>query len=125
MKSDPKNVIQVSTRAELRRWFEENHDCCREMWVRVCRRSKPVDGVVNYVDSVMEALCFGWIDSTHKKVDDSFPLQRFTPRRKGSHWTELNRERCRQLIAEGLMTEFGLKEYNKSYEQETKQGSTV
>ena len=116
----PKNVIQVSARAELRRWFEENHASCTEMWVRVKRGNRPVQGVIGYVDAVMEALCFGWIDSTLKKVDEGCPFQRFSPRRKGSHWTELNRERCRQLIAEGLMTEFGLKEYNKSYEQETK-----
>lgn len=119
MKMEPKNVIQVSTREELRHWFEENYASCTEMWVRVNRGRKPADGVVGYVDSVMEALCFGWIDSTIKRIDDGFPLQRFSPRRKGSHWTELNRERCRQLIADGLMTEAGLTEYNKSYEQET------
>lgn len=122
---EPRNVIQVSTRAELRRWFEENHASCTEMWVRVKRGNRPVEGIVSYVDAVMEALCFGWIDSTLKKVDEGCPLQRFSPRRKGSHWTELNRERCRQLIAQGLMTDAGLKEYEKSYEQETEQGSTV
>ena len=112
---EPKNIIEVSTRAELRQWFEENHACCTEMWVRVNRGNTPAEGTVGYVDSVMEALCFGWIDSTVKKIDDGFPLQRFSPRRKGSHWTELNRERCRQLIAQGLMTEAGLEEYEKSH----------
>lgn len=116
----PSNIIKVSTRDELRIWYAENHGTCREMWVRVNRGCSPVEGVVSYVDAVMEALCFGWIDSTLKKVDEGCPLQRFSPRRKGSHWTELNRQRFRQLIAEGRMTEFGLKEYNKSYEQETK-----
>lgn len=111
---EPKNIIQVSDRAELRQWYITNHDICKEMWVRVNRARKPVDETVGYVDSVMEALCFGWIDSTLKKVDDGLPLQRFSPRRSISHWTELNRQRCRQLIAEGLMTEYGLKEYNKS-----------
>lgn len=114
MTMDPKNIIKVSTRAELRQWFEDNHCSCKEMWVRVNRGKTPAEGTVGYVDSVMEALCFGWIDSTVKKVDDGFPLQRFSPRRKGSHWTELNRQRCRQLITEGLMTEAGLIEYNKS-----------
>lgn len=112
---EPKNIIQVSNRAELRKWFEENHACCTEMWVRVNRGKAPQEGTVGYVDSVLEALCFGWIDSTLKKVDGGFPLQRFSPRRKGSHWTELNRERCRQLIAQGLMTAAGLEAYEKSH----------
>ena len=116
---EPKNIIEASLPEELHSWFETNHSTCREMWVRTNRGNRQVDGTIRYVDSVMEALCFGWIDSTIKKVDDGFPLQRFTPRRKGSHWTELNRERCRQLIAEGRMTESGLIEYEKSYEQET------
>lgn len=111
---DIKNILQVSTRAELRRWFEENHDSCTEMWVRVNRGRQPAEGVVGYVDAVMEGLCFGWIDSTLKKIDDGFPFQRFSPRRKGSHWTELNRQRCRQLISDGLMTDSGMSEYEKS-----------
>ena len=111
---EPKNIIQVSTRAELRQWFEQNHASCTEMWLRVKRGNRLEDGVVSYVDAVMEALCFGWIDSTLKKVDEGCPLQRFSPRRKKSHWTDLNRQRCRQLIADGLMTPAGLTEYEKS-----------
>ena len=56
-----------------------------------------------------EALCFGWIDSTLKRLPDSRLAQRLSPRRKGSHWTELNRQRCRDLEARGLMTEAGRK----------------
>lgn len=111
---EPKIIIPASTRTELRQWFLDNHESCREMWVRVNRGKQPVEGVVGYVDAVMEGLCFGWIDSTLKKIDDGFPLQRFSPRRKGSHWTELNRQRCRQLISEGLMTASGMMEYEKS-----------
>ena len=60
-----------------------------------------------YGDSVEEALCFGWIDSTCKTVDGRV-LQRFTPRqKKNSNWTELNRERCRRLIKIGAMTQHG------------------
>lgn len=117
---EPKNIIQVSSREELRCWYNENHGSCTEMWLRVNRGKQPVAGTVGYVDSVLEALCFGWIDSTIKKIDDGFPLQRFSPRKKGSHWTDLNRERCRQLISEGSMTEYGMIVFEKSYEQEAK-----
>jgi uncharacterized protein YdeI (YjbR/CyaY-like superfamily) len=56
---------------------------------------------------VEEALCFGWIDGIAKKLDEERLAQRFTPRRPKSHWTELNKERARRLIAAGLMTEAG------------------
>ena len=57
---------------------------------------------------VEELLCFGWIDSTVKRLPDGRNAQRISPRRKGSHWTQLNLERCTDLLAKGLMTEAGL-----------------
>jgi uncharacterized protein YdeI (YjbR/CyaY-like superfamily) len=62
-----------------------------------------------YLEIVEEALCFGWIDSTLKKLPDGRLVQRLSPRRKGSHWTELNKERCRELESRGLMTDAGRK----------------
>ena len=58
------------------------------------------------MDAVEEALCFGWIDSTHALID-GVRMQRFTPRKKGSQWTELNKERVRRLERMGLMTDAG------------------
>ena len=63
------------------------------------------------------ALCFGWIDSTLKKLPDGRLAQRLSPRRKGSHWTELNKQRCRDLERQGLMTDFGMKELHESNEK--------
>jgi uncharacterized protein YdeI (YjbR/CyaY-like superfamily) len=60
-----------------------------------------------YIDVVEEALCFGWIDSTLKRLPDGRLAQRLSPRRKRSHWTELNKQRCAALEARGLMTEMG------------------
>ena len=57
-------------------------------------RSKNPVGVLPYLDVVEEALCFGWIDSTLKKLPDGRLAQRISPRRKNSHWTELNKQRC-------------------------------
>jgi uncharacterized protein YdeI (YjbR/CyaY-like superfamily) len=65
--------------------------------------------VQSYLDSVEEALCFGWIDSTRKKMDDAQAGQRFSPRKKNSNWSELNKERVRRLDKLGLMTEAGKK----------------
>lgn len=105
---EPVNILDISTRAGLREWFEANHTSCREFWIRVNRGKKDIPGVIPYTDSVEMALCFGWIDSTLKHIDIGLPLQRFTPRRKGSNWSERNIERCRRLIASGEMTSAGL-----------------
>lgn len=77
-----------------------------ECWVEV-RRGRPDDDCVFwYLDAVEEALCFGWIDSTHRLIDGR-RMQRFTPRKTNSPWTELNKERVRRLERMGLMTDAG------------------
>ena len=77
-----------------------------ECWLNV-KRGEPIDSTTfYYLDAVEEALCFGWIDSSYKKVDD-VALQRFTPRKKNSLWTEKNKERVRRLEKLGLMTDLG------------------
>ena len=68
----------------------------------------PPAGVLPYIDVVEEALCFGWIDSTLKKLPDGRLAQRLSPRRKKSHWTELNKQRCQDLEKRGLMTPAGI-----------------
>lgn len=77
-----------------------------ECWVEGKRGKPKGDDQLYYLDAVEEALCFGWIDSTFKKIDGR-SLQRFSPRRKGSRWTELNKERVRRLEKLGLMTDLG------------------
>ncbi len=63
---------------------------------------------LEYEDSVEEALCFGWIDSIIKKIDDEKYCRKFTPRKSDSKWSELNRKRVKKIIKEGRMTEHGL-----------------
>ena len=75
------------------------------------RRKTPPPGILSYIDVVEEALCFGWIDSTLKKLPDGRLAQRLSPRRPRSHWTELNLERCADLEARGLMTDSGRQAY--------------
>ena len=96
----------ITNRSEFRRWLMENHDSSNEIWVCV-RRGKPdEDSSFWYLDAVEEALCFGWIDSTHRLIDGK-RMQRFSPRKKNSPWTELNKERVRRLERLGLMTDAG------------------
>ena len=101
------NLLQFSQRSELRRWFEENNDKVKECWVVMYRSKKPEWPAIAYIDVVEEALCFGWIDSTLKRLPDGRLAQRLSPRRKKSHWTQLNIERCKDLESRGLMTDAG------------------
>lgn len=101
------NLLTAKNRTELREWFMENHDTVRECWVVMTRSKQPIEGVLPYLDVVEEALCFGWIDSTLKRLPNGHLAQRLSPRRKGSHWTELNKGRCADLERRGLMTDAG------------------
>ena len=103
--SEAQNTLAVSNRTEFREWLATHPDAS-ECWVQV-KRGRPVDPeIFYYLDAVEEALCFGWIDSTHK-VFNGVRMQRFTPRKKNSPWTELNKERVRRLEKLGLMTDRG------------------
>lgn len=102
-----RNLMTFEERAGLRRWLEENHGRERECWVACYRGKTAVAGALPYVEVVMEALCFGWIDSIVKKLSDGRLAQRISPRRKKSHWTDLNISRCHELERQGLMTDAG------------------
>ena len=103
------NLLHYGNRSELRQWLEANHDSVRECWVVTYRSLQPEWPAIPYLDVVEEALCFGWIDSTLKRLPDGRLAQRLSPRRKRSHWTELNKQRCSDLEARGLMTDSGRK----------------
>lgn len=101
------NLLHFKNRSELRQWLKENHrkeKCC---WVVTYRSKCPEWPAIPYIEVVEEALCFGWIDSTLKKLPDGRLAQRLSPRRKNSHWTRLNMDRCMDLEARGLMTSAG------------------
>ena len=100
-------LLEYAERSQLRAWLEENHAKEKECWVVMSRSKIPPAGVLPYVDVVEEALCFGWIDSTLKKLPDGRLAQRLSPRRRKSHWTRLNIDRCTDLEKRGLMTEAG------------------
>ena len=94
--------LHTTSREQWRDWLVENHSTKREIWIST---TKSPDGL-QYLDAVEEALCFGWIDSIIK-AGEGVMWRRFSPRRKRSPWTELNKERCRRLERLGLMTDAG------------------
>ncbi|WP_424358152.1 YdeI/OmpD-associated family protein [Methanocella sp. MCL-LM] len=102
--------LYVATRDEWREWLERNHDKSEGIWLIYYKKGsgKPR---IPYDDAVEEALCFGWIDSTAKSIDEEKYAQRFTPRRPGSGWSELNIRRMEKLIKEGRVTGAGLAKF--------------
>ena len=99
--------VYVPTRAAWRTWLLKNHDRSPGVWLVFDRKSSRTDRLA-YVDSVEEALCFGWIDSTMRPMDADHYRQLFTPRKAKSAWARTNKDRVERLIADGLMTPAGL-----------------
>lgn len=100
--------IYLTKRNDWRSWMEKNYNKEKEIWLIYYKKSSAKPRIA-YNDAVEEALCFGWIDSIVKKIDDEKIAQRFTPRRSGSSISEMNKERVRRLIKKKLMTNAGLK----------------
>jgi uncharacterized protein YdeI (YjbR/CyaY-like superfamily) len=94
-------------RGEWRAWLVENYASAKELWL-VFHKKHTGKGGLTYDEAVEEALCFGWIDGILKRIDDEKHMNRFTPRRKNSIWSERNKERVRRMIAQGLMTAAGM-----------------
>jgi uncharacterized protein YdeI (YjbR/CyaY-like superfamily) len=98
-------TLKLENRTHWRAWLATNHDRKTEIWLLLDIR--PPEGWLTYLDSVEEAICFGWIDGIGKVYSKAEKAQRFSPRRKLSNWTELNKERAHRLIRLGLMTNAG------------------
>lgn len=112
-------TLYLTDRNDWRAWLEKNHTSAREIWL-VYYNKKSGKPRIPYNDAVEEALCFGWIDSIVKKYDANRAAQRFSPRRKNSQLSELNKERIRQLIEAGKMTPAGLESIRHHLENKTK-----
>lgn len=93
--------------AEWCTWLQENHNKSTGIWL-VFYKKESGKPTLNYEESVEEALCYGWIDSVIKKIDEQSYVRKFTPRKDGSNWSDLNKKRVEKLIREGRMTEIGM-----------------
>src|SRR5262245_61021346 len=100
-------TVDVRTREAWRRWLQKNHASSPGIWLV---RHKQHTGVTSmpYEDLVCEALCFGWVDSLVKRLDDDRFAIKVTPRKPTSRWSDINRKRWNDLKAAGLLAEPGL-----------------
>ncbi len=99
--------IHFTTRNQWRQWLAKNHDQEKKgVWL-VFHRKHAGEPSLEYEEAVEEALCFGWIDSVIKRIDDDRYCRKFTPRRDDSAWSNANKRRVAKITREGRMTEFG------------------
>jgi len=95
-------TLYVINRQTWRAWLAENYDKEKEIWLIYPKKVSGKPRIL-YNDAVEEALCFGWIDSTAKRIDDDSYAQRFSPRNPKSPYSEANKARLRKLVKEGLV----------------------
>jgi uncharacterized protein YdeI (YjbR/CyaY-like superfamily) len=114
------NTLEVQSLSEWHDWLIENQDRVEEVWV-IFDKQKPG---MRYQESVEEALCFGWIDSLIKNISENRHARKFTPRKPGSKWSELNIERAQRMIKEGRMTEKGRRLFEEGRGNVAPSGST-
>lgn len=93
-------TLYVATRKDWRAWLRANYKKKKEIWL-IYYNKKSGRPRIGYNDAVEEALCFGWIDSTVKNIDDDRFAQRFSPRNPKSGYSQLNKERLRRLVKQG------------------------
>ncbi len=109
VKVDPAKIKTFKNANAFDRWLSVHHDDEDEVWIRIYKVGSGLESITPK-EAIDVCLCWGWIDAVRKRFDDKSYLQRYTPRRKRSLWSEINVGNVTRLIAEGRMTEHGLKE---------------
>jgi uncharacterized protein YdeI (YjbR/CyaY-like superfamily) len=102
-------VLELEDRAAWERWLEAEHESSDGVWLKLARKNSGAI-TVSYVEALEEALRYGWIDAQKAPHDERFWLQRFTPRRPRSKWSQVNRRKASELIEQGRMRPAGLAE---------------
>ena len=100
-------------RKAWRKWLEKNHATSDGVWLIYDKKASGKKRL-EYSDAVEEALCFGWIDSTLRPLDDERYMQRFTPRKPNSGWSALNKQRIEKMIDQDLMAKAGLEKIEEA-----------
>ena len=105
--------VQIESRAEWRAWLDANHESAESIWLVTFKKAsgKPY---VSYGAVVEEAICFGWIDSLRRKLDDERSMLLLSPRRPGSAWSKVNKDRVERMNAAGKMHPAGLQKIEQS-----------
>jgi uncharacterized protein YdeI (YjbR/CyaY-like superfamily) len=106
-------IIPFQFQQDWERWLEDNHAESEGLWLKMAKKASGIP-TVSFNDAIDVAICFGWIDGQRLGHDDTWYLQRFTPRRPRSRWSEINVERVRRLTEQGRIRPAGLAEVDKA-----------
>jgi uncharacterized protein YdeI (YjbR/CyaY-like superfamily) len=106
-KHDSYPIILFKTQDEFEEWLSKEHDKAPGVWLKFAKKGSGVTST-NYAESLDVALCYGWIDGQSKKFDDTFYLQKFTPRGKRSIWSKINKGHVARLIKDKRMQPAGM-----------------
>jgi len=106
---DGKPILAFASDAEWEAWLDAEHAASDGVWLKFAKKGSGVETVV-YAEALDVALCYGWIDSQVSRLDERFYLQKFTPRRARSKWSQINREKIEALTKQGRMKPAGLEQ---------------
>jgi uncharacterized protein YdeI (YjbR/CyaY-like superfamily) len=106
-------TLRFESQATWQAWLEAEHAQSDGIWLKLAKKDSGIASV-SYAEALDVALCFGWIDGQKKGLDESYWLQKFTPRRAKSVWSVVNREKVAQLIADGKMRAAGQREIDNA-----------
>ncbi|MFI5266885.1 MAG: YdeI family protein [Chloroflexota bacterium] len=102
-------VVSFASKEAWEAWLAEEHERSDGVWLKLAKKGSGVSGPT-YDEALEVALCYGWIDGQKGALDNSFWVQRFTPRRSRSNWSKINTDKAERLIAEGQMKAAGLRQ---------------
>ena len=105
--------LSFRSAAEWEGWLRDNHARSEGVWIKIAKKATGIESV-RYPEVLESAICFGWIDGQRQTLDERRFLQRFTPRRKRSRWSRINRDTAERLITDGRMHPAGLAEVERA-----------
>lgn len=111
--SDNLQTLTFDSHAKFRSWLNKNHSSEPGLWIKYAKKASGIKTIV-YQEALEVALCYGWIDGKVQTVDENYYMQRFTPRRKKSNWSKINRDKAEKLIESGKMKAAGLAEVERA-----------
>ena len=106
-------AVYFTSARKMREWLETNHASAGELWVGIYKKGSRKTGVT-LLEAQDVGICFGWVDSMTRRVDEDSYMLRFTPRRPRSNWTPGNVARAEELISQGLMHETGVRAFERA-----------
>lgn len=106
-KHDSYPILEFTDSLQFEKWLNKNHSSTDGIWLKFAKKDSGIKSV-NYAEAVEVALCYGWIDGLARRVDENYYVQKFTPRRSNSLWSQINKKKVAVLIREKKMQEPGL-----------------